>query len=264
MPDRPQAAPAETPPAPAPAAPPGLHERYRTPEYLARYEADPLLQREVRGIWGQTDLSEVDRHDRILKRVTASERRAEERQTQLSQPAQYLREGRMDEARQAQQALDEQGVQERQYAEQVTRLLAQSLLVEPDDEAFLQAGQGQTPEERLQAFAEWAVAQSPAGRTHVRAQVDARDADWQQRWDTRETEHQAALKALREQLTQEGEATAAEREAQARAGIPAPPAAGQSMPAGSNGPPSWQPVTTRNIRANLSDGYRRNANARNE
>lgn len=255
-----------TPPTPAGTAPPTgeasrtavvadeLPERFLDPEHLGHYQNDPLLRGNLRRLWLRKDLPEYEKGIRMDGLVKQSAQRLQERTDRQAHLRRLRDTGQLSEWANAQIEDEQAAEQSQDWAQGVTRILASAYGVDPADPAFTSAGQGTSPEEQVAHFADWAEQRSPRNQAYVQRALSSRDTEWQARWDAREAEHQQALKALEERLQGEAEASATEREAQARGGLPAPP----RQPAGATalGPPSWQPVHRATILGNLSQGYR--------
>jgi hypothetical protein len=231
-----------------------LPERFADQEHLDRYERDPLLRGQLRRIWNRGDLPEYERGIRMTRLVEQSDQKVYQSQMQAAYRQRLRQEGRLAEWADAVEADEQSAAASTEYATAVSRIMAAAYGVDPDDPGYVNAGRGNTPEEQVAHFAEWAERNSPRNRQFVDRRTAEVVADYEGRIATMQAEHEARIAELTGRLRDEGEAQATQREAQARGGLPAPPRA--PAPAGSLGPPSWQQPTVNTIRANLAAGYR--------
>ncbi|HYE58562.1 MAG TPA: hypothetical protein VD948_08655 [Rhodothermales bacterium] len=254
--------PGETPDAPS--APPGreapkrgIPPEFQTPEHEAVYKADPLAKREVARIYGDPNLSDVQKALKANERIAAAKGRIEERQAKQRERLELRQRGDFETlGREVAAELDEQTITTEAEAT-LSRLLATVARTTPDDPDFLTVGADATNNEELyEAFGRWLVLDSPLGKDLL-AQ---REATLAQQFEAKETQ-------LRQQFEQEKQALAAKYKddletaveqvrAELRGGSSAPPRQSATLPPGVE---ATKPVAPRaeDWRANFAAGLQR-------
>ncbi len=266
QPQAPQPAPPASPDQPIPSTPPARSDRpelppeYATREYQDRFAADPLLRRNLLGIWGQPELSDVAKARAMEKQVDASDKRMAAARSAQDRLTQLRRSGNLQEWAKQVELTEAQEAYRQQWAQGVTQLLARTLGADPTDEGFANAGAiqpGESEELRAVRFAEWAVANSPVGRAHLATLTAALQAEHEAQIAQIRAEHEEALKSQRSRLEQEAAATAAAALAQGRGTQTAfPPRAPGAAADGTERGASPSPTDIRGIRGLIGAGLR--------
>lgn len=218
----------DTPPpaeaTPSEAAPKrGIPAEFLTPEHEAVYKADPLAKREVARLYGDPNLSDVQKAVKAAERIDAAKTRISERQQKQAERRALREQGNFEELGRLHAAeLDEHSLSAEAEAV-VTRLLATVAGTTPDDAGFLTAGNdAETDEDRYAAWGRWLAKESPVGReiladleTQVAQRKDAEIAQLK-------TQFAEEKKALEDKF-KDDLATAVEKaRSEARAGNPPP------------------------------------------
>ena len=259
---------AETPPvpqasqptSPAPTARPDLPPEYITSEYQDRFSADPLLRREMLGIWRQPDMSDVAKANAIGKRVDASDKRITAAQATQNRLRTLRQQGNLQEWAKQVEMQEAQEAYRQQWAQGVTQLLSRTLGTDPNDEGFANAGAiqpGESEELRAIRFAEWAVANSPVAKVHLATVTNALTAQHEAAMTELRQAHEEELKSLRSRMEQEAAASSAAALAQGRGTQTAfPPRAPGTATNGTEAGASAMPTNVRDVRGLLGAGLR--------
>jgi hypothetical protein len=217
---------APSPPATDPAA-----EDFTSREWRARFAADPTLERVVKGIAHNPQLSLGDKAERIHQKVAESE----DRVSRAQQAQADLRDLRRTNAEAYVARLDEieaESKDDLDLATRATRFMAQLVDVDPDDPDFVAVGPkaGEDPAVGIQRLRDFLAERSPLVKGRVSEREAAIAADHEAALASLKADHEAAVKQLEKDWGDKLKAAVLEARAEARGQNGSPPRATVTTP----------------------------------